>query len=88
MHAKEKHALRARAHQLKAFVTLGAGGLTEAVVAETDLALDHHELVKVRLAADDRKRKNQVANELCNRTGAELVQLIGHVAVLYRRHTD
>ncbi|MDJ0873201.1 MAG: ribosome assembly RNA-binding protein YhbY [Gammaproteobacteria bacterium] len=88
MHAKEKRALRARAHQLKAVVTIGAGGLTKAVVAETNLALDHHELVKIRLAAEDRQRKNQVATELCNQTGAELVQLIGHVAVLYRRHVD
>ena len=88
MKGKEKHALRSRAHHLKPVVTLGAAGLTEAVVGETNLALEHHELVKIRLAGIDRKARNEAANALCDRTGAKLVQLIGHMAVLYREKTD
>lgn len=65
MEAKDRSRLKARAHHLKPVVTIGAAGLSEAVLMELGLALDHHELIKVK-------------------TGADLVQQIGHTAVLYR----
>ena len=88
MQGKEKHDLRARAHHLKPVVTLGAAGLTDAVVAETDLALEHHELIKVKIVGADRKERGDTAGRLCARTGAELIQLIGQVAILYRQNED
>ncbi len=85
MHNKDKHTLRARAHRLKPVVTVGAAGLTDAVVAETELALGHHELIKVKIVGADRKERSDAAETLCDRTSAELIQLIGQVAVLYRK---
>ena len=86
MHGKEKHTLRARAHRLKPVVAIGAAGLTDAVVAETDLALERHELLKIKIVGAGRQERKDTAKALCARTGAELIQLIGQVAVLYRKN--
>lgn len=76
--------LRALAHQLKPVVLLGQQGLTEAVVAEIELALEHHELIKIRVPGMEREDKRNVIELICQRTGAELIQSIGHIAVLFR----
>ena len=52
---KQKKHLKALAHHLDPVVLLGANGLTEGVVAEIDLALEHHELIKVKIPGDDRE---------------------------------
>ena len=80
--------LRGLAHDLKPVIMTGNKGITEAVLKEFTLALDHHELVKVKLGSDDRiERKRQIA-ELRLRASAELVQSIGKVASFYRRNDE
>jgi RNA-binding protein len=81
---KHRNYLRGLAHHRRPVVMLGAAGVTPAVVSELDAALAHHELVKVRLPAADRDVRRRCVADLCSRTGAERVQEIGHVAVLYR----
>ncbi|MEJ1096635.1 MULTISPECIES: ribosome assembly RNA-binding protein YhbY [unclassified Pseudoxanthomonas] len=80
--------LRGHAHDLKALLQIGGKGLTPSFVAELDLALEHHELVKVKVAAEDRETRDAVIAELTGQTGAALVQRIGHTAVLYRPSKD
>ena len=63
---------------------VGGAGLSAAVLAEVDRALDDHELIKVRLRGADREDRTRMAGELCRALGAEDVQGIGHVRVLYR----
>lgn len=84
MEAKDRSRLKARAHHLKPVVSVGAAGLSEAVLTEVGLALDHHELIKVKIGAADRDERRLLMQVLCEKTGAELVQHIGHTAVLYR----
>lgn len=84
---RQKKHLRRLAHALKPIVTLGTAGLTEAVVAEFERALHDHELVKVRVRAASRDRRDHNLAELATRSGAALVQRIGNVAVLYRPDT-
>ncbi len=81
---KQRHGLRARAHRLRPVILVGAAGISEALVAETDRALHDHALIKVRLAAGDRAARKAQAERLAQATGAELVQLIGRIAILYR----
>lgn len=76
--------LRGQAHDLKAMLQVGSKGLTDALVAELDLALEHHELIKVKIGADDRDARDSMIAALAERTEAALVQRIGHTAVLYR----
>lgn len=80
--------LRGQAHGLKAILQLGAKGLTDAVVAEVSGALEHHELIKVKVAADDRETRDAMIVELSGRCDAALVQRIGNVAVLYRPNPE
>lgn len=80
--------LRGQAHDLNAILQVGGKGLTEPVLAELDGALEHHELVKVKIAAGDREERDRIVAELVERSGAALVQRIGNVAVLYRPSTD
>ncbi|KGM57022.1 RNA-binding protein YhbY [Lysobacter arseniciresistens ZS79] len=86
--AAQTRFLRGQAHDLKAMLQIGGKGLTDAVVAEVDLALEHHELIKVKVAAGDREARDAMMAELAGRTGAALVQRIGHTVVLYRPGTD
>lgn len=76
--------LRRLSHELRPVIHVGAKGLTPALTAELDRALDHHELVKVQLAIDDRDARAEAARQLAATARAELVQEIGKVASLYR----
>jgi RNA-binding protein len=76
---KQKRHLRGLGHHLQPVVMVGHEGLTDAVVAHCDKALGDHELVKVKTLGDD------VAEELATRTGATMVQRLGHTALLFRR---
>lgn len=80
--------LRGEAHGLKAMLQVGGKGLTDAVIAEIDGALEHHELIKVKVAAIDRDERDSMIDTLAERTGAALVQRIGHTAVLYRESRE
>jgi len=59
----QRRALKARAHDLKPVVLLGAAGLTEMVLREIDRALGAHELVKVKVPGDDREQRAAVFSE-------------------------
>ncbi|MFT5448870.1 MAG: RNA-binding protein [Gammaproteobacteria bacterium] len=80
----QRRQLRARAHGLKPVILVGDAGVSDAVLAETDRALHDHELIKVRLPAADRDSRAQMAERLCERLGAEHVQAIGHMRVIFR----
>ena len=86
--ASQRRYLRSSAHGLKPVILLGARGITDSVLAELGRALDHHELVKVRLAGADRAERSAQVDALLAASGAELVQQIGHIAALYRHNPD
>ncbi len=66
-------------------VTIAQKGLAESVLKEIDRALEEHELIKVKIFAADRDARREIIAEVCELAGAELVQSIGNIAVLYRR---
>lgn len=80
----ERKALKAKAHKLEPVVQIGAKGLTDEVIAEIDRALSAHELVKVRAGSLERNARDDAFDSICGKTGAEAVQRIGKVLVLYR----
>jgi RNA-binding protein len=80
--------LRGQAHDLRAMLQVGGKGITEALVAEVVAALEQHELIKVKVAAEDREVRDAMIGDLADRAGAALVQRIGHTAVLYRPSKD
>ena len=86
--AAQTRFLRGQAHDLKAMLQVGGKGITDALIAEIDLALEHHELIKIKGAAADREARDAMMADLAQRAGAALVQRIGHTAVLYRQSTE
>lgn len=81
---KQKRRLRQLGHQLHPLVATGNAGLTPAVLQELDRSLAAHELVKVRVRAEDRQLRDEMIEDMCSACEALLVQRIGHVALLYR----
>ncbi|MDI1230461.1 MAG: ribosome assembly RNA-binding protein YhbY [Methylobacter sp.] len=87
MNSADKKKLRAQAHSLKPVIMIGQAGLTAAVLAEIELALNVHELIKVRIRAEREDRK-LISEKICTDTGAELIQGIGQIIVIYRLNPD
>ena len=77
--------LKAQAHSLSAIIQTGEKGLTDAVIAETEIAIEHHELIKVRLAGSERELRKDMAQQLADAVKAEIVGIIGAVVILYRK---
>ena len=84
----ERKALKGKAHKLEPVVQIGAKGLTDDVVAEIERALNAHELIKVRAAALGRDERDEVLKQICARTGAEQVQQVGKLFVLFRKNDE
>jgi RNA-binding protein len=80
----DRRALKGRAHLLHSVVIVGAKGLTDAVLKETDVALNSHELIKLKLASDDREERASQFAALAATLGADPVQQIGKIVTLYR----
>lgn len=77
--------LRRIGHALTPVVTLGDKGLTETVAGELERALSEHELIKIRVSGADRERRQALVRDILGTTGAEPVQAIGQVVLLFRR---
>ena len=75
--------LRKSCHHIKPIVSIGNAGLTENVMSEIEIALSHHELVKIKIAGKSEERKT-IADTIVKKSGAILVQTIGHTASFYR----
>ena len=82
---KQKRHLRALGHSLSPVVMLGREGLSDAVVAKTDAELENHELIKVKCGENCLETIDQVARALTERCKAQVAQVIGRTALLYRR---
>src|SRR6266508_3092718 len=80
--------LKARAHALDPVVLIGGAGLSPTVLAEIDRGLQSHELRKVRVPGADRTEREAILEEVCRRTGAQAVQPIGKILVLFRENPE
>ncbi len=81
---KQRKHLRTLGHQLKPIVMIGANGLTDAVMNEFEQSIEHHELMKIRVSVGDRDARDAIITDICQRSGAELAQRIGNIALLFR----
>lgn len=88
MDTSRRQSLKAQAHHLKPVILLGAKGLTEAVVAETNIALLSHELIKVKINGAEKEDRLEMAHELCEQLKAEFVQMIGNTLIIYRKNEE
>jgi RNA-binding protein len=84
----QKKYLRKRGHQLNPVILVADSGLSKTVLQEFDSTIAHHELIKVRIRAADRKSRDAMINELCQKGSADLIQRIGNIALIYRANPD
>ena len=82
---QERKRLRQIGHALNPVVMIGGQGLTENVIEETTRALNDHELIKVKIGGEDREARAAVIEAIAEATGAEVVQTIGKIALLYKQ---
>ena len=83
----QKKALRKKGCTLKPVVLIGQQGLTDAVLAEVDIALNAHELIKVRIRGADKNQRNEQFAKIEHQLNAEVVHKIGGITILYRPTT-
>lgn len=84
---QQKRHLRGLGHHLKPVVWVGQHGLSDSVLTEIGIALDSHELIKVKIAAD-RDERREIAAQICAETTAALIHSIGQMVILFRRNTE
>jgi RNA-binding protein len=82
---QERKRLRQIGHALNPVVMLGDKGLTESVIEELNRALNDHELIKVKVGGEDRTARAATITEIAETAGAEIVQTIGKIALLYKK---
>ncbi len=78
--------LRQQAHTLKPLIQIGKNGVTPATKTNINTALKDHPLIKIKFN-DHKTQKKQLTQEIIQSTDAELVDIIGNTAIIYRRKT-
>lgn len=85
---KQKRYLRSMAHHLQPIFQIGKGGTNEQVIRHIQEALERRELIKVSILNNNMDDPQEIAEELAQGAGAELVQLIGRTIVLYKESRE
>ena len=85
----QKKYLKGLVHGMKPLVFVGQKGLSPTVTKAVDASLEKHELIKVKfIDFKEKDLKKQIADEMIKKAGCEMVGMIGHTIILYRRHND
>ncbi|NND44498.1 MAG: ribosome assembly RNA-binding protein YhbY [Xanthomonadales bacterium] len=79
--------LRGMTHHINPVVMVADKGLTDNVMAELESALDHHELIKVKLRAD-RAARAAMSEQIASTCKAQIVHQIGQVSCFFRRNPE
>lgn len=83
---EQKKQFKSIGHHLKPVLIVAENGLTEGVLAELERALNDHELIKVKINLAEREDRQAVIEELCQASRCELAQVIGKMALIYRKN--
>ncbi|UFS70485.1 ribosome assembly RNA-binding protein YhbY [Geomonas sp. RF6] len=81
---KQRRYLRGIGHGLKPVITVGKGEISEAVLRETNEALESHELIKVKILESCMLDRHEVAESLSSECSADVAQVLGRTILLYR----
>lgn len=87
LNSAQRRQLRSLAHHLQPVCYVGKQGLTDALLASVNAALDDHELIKMKFN-DHKEEKKAITEEIAQKTGAHVAGIIGNIAILYRQQAD
>jgi len=73
-------------HNLKPVIMVGQNGVTDNILKELEIALDFHELVKIKIAGEDKESRAEMIKQLSSVASVEIVQKIGKTLTLFRRN--
>ena len=85
---KQRKHLQSISHGLQPVVRIGQKGVTEAVLVEVDIALAHHELIKIKIGTGDREERKAIVAKMAGDREAHIIQQIGQTAVLFKRNHE
>jgi len=82
---QQKKRLRGLGHKLKPVVTIGAGGISDTLLEELTRSLGHHELMKLKVNLGDRNKRDDAIQAVCEHSGAQLIQRVGNIGLLFKK---
>ncbi len=85
---KQKRYLRSLAHHVNPIFQVGKGGVNDHLLRHISEALEVRELIKVTVLNNCMEDRGEVAEQLAKGAGAELVQVIGKMVVLYKESRE
>ena len=85
---RQRRHLRALGHHLNPVVQVGQDGVSDAVVAQANIQLDAHELIKVKIGESSPQDRHEAADMLAARTQSQVAQVLGRTVLLYRPRKD
>ena len=83
---RQKKFLKGLGHVLSPVILIGKEGITEGLVAATEIELSRHELIKIKIGNNSGLEKNATGQILSEATASSLVQLIGKTLLLYKKN--
>ena len=85
---KQARYLKGLGHHLKPLVMLGRDGLSENVITTVNAVLTAHELIKVKIGNGCPLDRREAASTVAEKTGSEIVQILGKTFLLFRANPD
>ncbi len=82
---KQRAYLRSLASTLSPTMQIGKEGIKDTSIIQIEDMLDKNELVKIKVLKNCDEDIKQLANNIATKIGAECVQVIGSIFVLYRK---
>jgi len=85
---KQRSYLRSKGNQMKPVIQVGKDGISSSLVEQVNETIEARELIKVRILNNSLYTAKEAAQELAKKCGAEVVQVIGNVCLIYRRNDE
>ncbi len=82
---KQRSNLRSLAQTIDPIAQIGKGGISDNLIESLSTMLEARELIKITVLNNAEMDAKSFSIELADRLGAEVVCVIGHKIVLYRR---
>lgn len=85
MNGKQRSYLKGIAQNLRPLSQVGKEGITDSYIADLDILLENHELVKIAVLENYAGEIEDALAEIIEKTHSEFVQKIGRKIVIYRQ---
>ena len=86
LNSKQRAALRGIAGTMDTIFQVGKGGINEALISQVSDALRKRELIKLRVLDNSAYTSREAAEEIAEKPGADVVQVIGNRFVIFKRN--